>query len=286
MAHFLSKRRLDGERAMTTISGNMAGAMALDMTAAGLGAQLGLMAGMMSVSVGQMRSGVFQPSGQPFTASMSSSDQASIDLGDGNTLVFDKSNSQMQIVDAQGNTTTIWGDPHLMENGQNVGTFYGPTTFQLQDGTKITIDTQAGTEGTGVTYANTVTVTRGSNAVVVGNLDQENSGGLTLSSSQNGRALDAATPDGLVLNQASGGNWTSALTGQDVTQADLNMTKPGGEAAIQFGQAMGAMLGQFLTMGIMSEGLAAMTHGDGGVAHHADNGHRPPLLSLFAQVSL
>ena len=247
---------------MTSISGNMGGAIALDLMAVGLGSQLGALGDLMSISLGSVAAGLFQPSGPAFTASMPASGQASIDLGDGNRLLFNKANSQMQIEDAQGDVTTIWGDPHLVENGSQVGEFYGTTTFHLQDGTKITIDTKPGSENGGVAYADKVTITRGSNAVVVGNLDQETGGSLNVSLSQNGFALDAATADGLVLNQAAGGRWTSSLTGQNVTQSDLNMTKPGGEAAIEFGQALGQMLGAFLSTGMlftaMNGGGAAM----------------------------
>jgi hypothetical protein len=228
--------------------------------AAEFGASLGLFSGSMSIALGQMIAGLFQPSYPGFTAAMPASGQADINLGDGNSLRFDKSNSQMQIVDAQGNTTTVWGDPHLTENGQQIGTFYGPMTFQLQDGTKITVDTQAGTEGTGVTYADKVTITRGSNAVVVSGLDQQSAAPLSVTSSQAGYALDALTPDGLTVEQAGGGQWTNSLTGQAVSQADLNLTRSGMGVVFTFGAAMGEMLGGFLTSGLLSTSLAGAGH--------------------------
>lgn len=242
---------------MTTIQSDIAGA-ALNATAATLGSELGLMSSLMSVSLGQMLAGQFQPSGKGFTASMPSSGHASVNLGDGNTLSFDKSSSQMQITDAHGNVTTVYGDPHLLENGTNVGQFKGPMTFELKDGTKITVDTKPGTEGSGVAYADRVTITRGSNAVVVQGLDQESSSSLSISSSENGYALDGRTADGFTVDQAAGGQWINSMTGRDVTGSDLtNMTTPGAEKAIEFGQAFGQLLGGFLATGLISSALAS-----------------------------
>jgi hypothetical protein len=252
---------------MTTIQAQFAGA-ALSGAATALGEELGIFSGLMSVALGQMVAGGFQPSTPAFTAAMPASGQADVDLGDGNTLRFDKSNSQMQIIDGQGNVTTVYGDPHLLENGTNVGQFSGPMTFQLTDGTKITVDTRAGTEGTGVTYADQVTITRGSNAVVVSGLDQQSASSLQVSTSQNGYALDRSTFDGLRVEQGAGGQWTSSLSGQAVTQSDLDLTKPAGEGAILFGQAFGQMLGGFLANGLAGGGAPV-----GGQAHHARAAH-------------
>ena len=245
---------------MTAIDSNIGGSLALTAFASDLGAELGgAIPSLMSIGVGAFAGGGFQASGNPFTVSMPASGQASVDLGDGNTLTFNKSNSSMEITDAQGNTTTIWGDPHMIENGQTVGTFYGPMTFQLSDGTQISVDTKAGTEGTGVTYANQVTITRGSNAVVINNLDQESSAPLTATSSQNGFFLGATADKGLVLQQASGGQWIDSQTGQDVNAADLAATKPGDQAFIQFSQDIGQLLGSFLSTGLQSSALGALT---------------------------
>lgn len=244
---------------MPAIDANLGSAVALDLFAGQLGSQLGGLSGLMNIGVGTMSGGAFQPSGAPFTVSMPASGRASVDLGDGNTLVFNKSNSSMEIIDAQGNVTNVWGDPHLQENGKTIGTFYGPVTFQLSDGTDISVDTKAGTEGTGVTFANTVTITRGSNAVVINNLDQQTSAGLTATSSQDGYLLNATAPQGLVLDQAAGGQWIDSQTGQDVNAADLAATKPGDQAFIQFSQDLGQLLGSFLTSGLMSTALTALT---------------------------
>ena len=69
---------------------------------------------------------------------------ANIDLGK-YELQLDEKNSQIKIVNKNnGEVTNIWGDPHIDWNkdGKTDANFWGKTTFQLEDGTKITIDTE------------------------------------------------------------------------------------------------------------------------------------------------
>jgi Domain of Unknown Function (DUF1521) len=164
-----------------------------------------------------------------WTASLEGEGQAAIDLGDGYSLDIDENNSQILITNAEtGETTRIWGDPHVDVDGKHVYDFWGKTTFTLENGTKITIDTEQGHGNPDVYFASKLTITKGDQAIVVDGVSQQTKGDLSVAMSNNGEFLDAATGDGFVLHEnATGSGWRSELTGEVATQADLNATKPG-----------------------------------------------------------
>ncbi len=219
--------------------------------------------GTMSVNVGSMIGGLFQPAAAPFTATMPAAGQAQVDLGDGNTLVINKSNSEVQIKDAQGNVTDISGDPHVSVDGKHVGDFWGTTSFQLSNGTMITLNTKASQQYKGAYMTDSVTVTHGGNAVVITGVDQETSGSVSVQMGQNGYAMNASTAHGLVLDQsADGKSWTSSLTGQAVSQSDFDTTKPGAQAAVPFNANLGAALGLFLFGAGLGALMGAVGQGD------------------------
>lgn len=166
--------------------------------------------------------------GAEWTATMEGQGKADIDLGDGYSLQLDENNSQMVINDANtGESTKIWGDPHVEVNGEHKFDFWGTTTFTLGNGTKITINTEQYAANPSMYVANAVTITKGDQALQINGLSQNKTGDLSVSLSHNGYALDAATRDGYVLNEGAGG-WTSELSGALATQDDLDMTRPGG----------------------------------------------------------
>jgi hypothetical protein len=196
-----------------------------------------------------------QPQAQ-WTASTGAEGQASIDLGDGYSLQLDENSSSATITDANtGQTTQIWGDPHVMVNGQHQFDFYGTTTFTLPNGTKITVNTEQSQSNPDVYYANSLTITKGSQGMTVTGLSEQNKGDLAITMGQDGRALDAETADGYVLDEKSDGSgWTSVYTGQDATQADLDNTRPG--SAFETLDQLSTMFSQFLA-GAMLFGFAA-----------------------------
>ena len=51
---------------------------------------------------------------------------------DNNVIIFNKKT---------GEEYNIWGDPHVNIDGKHSFDFWGKTTFNLDDGTKVTIDT-------------------------------------------------------------------------------------------------------------------------------------------------
>lgn len=219
-------------------------------------------AGMILQAQGQNAAPSFEPV-QQWTAQMQGQDKASIDLGDGYTLDIDENNSQAIITNSEtGETTRIWGDPHVDVDGKHVYDFWGTTTFTLENGTKITIDTEAAADNPNVYYAEKLTITKGDQAIVVDGVSQLTKGDLSVSMSNNGEMLDAVTRDGFVLHEnATGSGWRSELTGEVATQADLNLTKPGqaygpGSELPSFGE-LNQALSTFLFLGVVGTMIEA-----------------------------
>jgi hypothetical protein len=212
------------------------------------------------VQAGQMTGGSFSAIPQAsWQAQLTGEHTGGIDLGDGYTLQLDERNSEITIRnDNTGETTRIWGDPHVEVDGKHVYDFWGQTTFQLENGTKITIGTEPFGDNPDAYVASKLTITNGDNAIVVDGISQNQLGDLSVSMSQNGQALDAATRDGFVLQEnATGSGWRSELTGEVATQADLDATRPGGlygpdSTMPSFGE-IGQFLGAFLLFGMAVE---------------------------------
>jgi hypothetical protein len=206
-----------------------------------------------------------QPQAQ-WTASTGAEGQASIDLGDGYSLQLDENSSSATITDANtGETTQIWGDPHVNVNGEHQFDFYGTTTFTLPNGTKITVDTQQSQSNPDVYYAESLTITKGSQGMTVTGLSEQTKGDLAITMGQDGRALDSQTADGYVLNEKTDGSgWTSAYTGQDATQADLDNTRPG--SAFETLDQLSTLFSQFLS-GVALISFA--TEIDAAISHEA-----------------
>ncbi|CAB3796493.1 DUF1521 domain-containing protein [Paraburkholderia caffeinilytica] len=156
--------------------------------------------------------------------------KASIDLGD-YKLNFNKADSSMVMTNAKtGDTTKIYGDPHIDQHAnsgnKSSAMFNGPMTFTLPDTTKITVGTQAAKNNPKVSFADDVTITRGNQGYVVKGLSEQNSAGLTIQKSRDGRQLDNATPDGYTLVAARDGTgWIDPTTGKQPTQSDFNRAK-------------------------------------------------------------
>lgn len=244
------------------------------------GAAMGQMMnfGSMSITPGIVAGGCVQSAADPFTASMPQDGQCSVDLGDGYTMQIDESNSQITIRDADGNSTRIWGDPHVEVNGQHIGDFYGTTTFQLNNGTKITINTEQWGDNPNAFVASQVVVTRGSQALTIDGVSQNQLGDVKVTMGGNGYLTDAATDDGLVVGErADGKGWTSSLTGQNVTQADFDTTKPGANDGLQFDSDLGAALGLWL-VGAQLAPLLGLT---GSTAIESSPANRPATLLAF-----
>jgi len=200
---------------------------------------------------------------------MGPSGRASVDLGDGYTLQLDERNSEIVINNANtGETTRIWGDPHVDVDGKRVFDFWGTTTFTLGNGTKLTINTEQWGGNPNAYVASQVVITRGDQALTIDGISQNQLGDLSITMGNNGRALDAAHRDGYTLYEnMAGSSWLTAR-GSIATQRDLDATRVGAE----FGPGSTAMslselstaLSQWLAIGAflnMGAGLTAQAYG-------------------------
>ncbi len=196
-----------------------------------------------------------QPQAQ-FTATMGQGGTANIKLGDGYELNLNENNSEINIVDHNnGQTTKIWGDPHVDVNGKHAFDFAGTTTFELKNGTKITVNTEQWKGNPNAYVASNVVITKGNQALVVNGISQNQLGDLSITQSNGGYAADAIARDGYVLHESDAG-WVSEHTGQVATQADMDATIGNGAYApgqhtISLGE-YGGMMGNWLLSGMMN----------------------------------
>lgn len=198
-----------------------------------------------------------------WTTQVTGRSTANVDLGDGYTLQLDERNSEIFIRNAStGETTRIWGDPHVDVDGKRAFDFWGTSTFTLENGTKITINTEQFGANPREYVASQVVITKGSNAIVVDGISQNTIGDMRVSASNNGYALDAAHRDGFTVHEnATGSGWRSEATGQVATQADADITRVGaafgpGSQVASLGEAMSMVqtvdvMNSFLTLGLL-----------------------------------
>lgn len=214
------------------------------------------------------------------TASLGPNGQGNIDLGDGYTLQLNENNSEITIVNANtGETTKIWGDPHVDVDGKHAFDFWGTTTFQLGNGTKITINTEQWQGNPNAYVASELVITKGSQAITVNGISQNQLGDLSVTMGNNGRALDRATRDGYTLTENSAGaGWMAQGGGHVATQTDLNATAAGGLYAPGSGmpslQELGQSLGAFLTFGLFV-GMLSSVAGDAAPEARNRQAHQP-----------
>ncbi|MCX5769559.1 MAG: DUF1521 domain-containing protein [Candidatus Hydrogenedentes bacterium] len=157
--------------------------------------------------------GVVQQPGENFSVTGNE-----IDLGNGYKVVVNPNQSGMshsdwKIVGPNGESTTVWGDPHVREADGGSFEFYGDSTFVLPDGTKISVgtvpygDTQARLSGS-------LTITRGNQCVSVSNVNTESPSISAVT--QNGREVDAQTNDGYIFTTVGKRADDWALDGAEV----------------------------------------------------------------------
>jgi hypothetical protein len=126
-----------------------------------------------------------------------------IDLGN-YTLDLNEQNMQWTLTNKKtGDKTDISGDPHVNENG-NKWDFKKDLSFQLDDGTRITVHTIP--YGNGQTISSELDITKGSHGMKVTGLGGNLDGALTVSDGLNGYALDAANNGTPEIYEAAG-NW-------------------------------------------------------------------------------
>ena len=107
---------------------------------------------------------------------------------DNNVLIHNK---------CTGETYEAWGDPHMKIDGQQAFDFWGTTTLNLDDGTKVTIETTPFGSNPNMTLASKVTITNGDYGVRISGVDTNQTGDLKIDEANGyGELLDAVTRDG------------------------------------------------------------------------------------------
>ncbi|HBR96607.1 MAG TPA: hypothetical protein DD979_04420 [Gammaproteobacteria bacterium] len=134
-----------------------------------------------------------------------------ITLDNGYTIELSNNKQQWTLKDKDGNVTRVWGDPHVDEDGDGDTDwdFKRDSTFVLEDGTKISVET-APWKGGDMTVSSKLTITKGDQAVVVSGIDKNQ---VQISDVMlNGRELDASTNDGFIFREGAGGvdEWMNA----------------------------------------------------------------------------
>lgn len=106
-----------------------------------------------------------------------------------------------------GEAYKVWGDPHVDVDGKHAFDFKGTTTFDLDDGTKITVDTTPWKGQNGATIASKVTIVDGQSdyAVQINGVDDNKTGDLTYNETSKGWLMDAMVDDGNVIHENPAG---------------------------------------------------------------------------------
>jgi len=171
---------------------------------------------------------------------------ATIKLDNGYKLELNEKSSEIKIINTRTREETrIWGDPHVDYNkdGKTDFDFWGSTTFKLEDGTKITINTVPFKgNNKGMFVADNVVVTKGQQSLVINGLSQNKLGDMKIVQGLNGKLLDAAVSDGkLTLRENPNGVGWLNEKGRMVTQTDGNKTKSPTEKSLPFNDQLAVM---------------------------------------------
>lgn len=127
-------------------------------------------------------------------------DPKEIALDNGYKIQIHGKDESWSIVDANGNSTKVWGDPHVSEgdkDGNMNWDFQKDATFVLEDGTKITCKCKDKGRADKNVYSNELIITKGNQSIKVTGIadNKPQIGNPTL----DGAAVDAATNDGYVF---------------------------------------------------------------------------------------
>lgn len=153
---------------------------------------------------------------------------AEIRLGDKYTINLEEGDESFTVRNNQtGAVTRVWGDPHVDKDadGKTDFDFKKDMTFQLEDGTKITVKTVPGGKD-GTTFSSELTITNGNNAIQVTGLasDKDGKNNLEVVQSNAGTTLDQLTADGAQVIYERGKDWVGA-NGQSIDQAAINVAE-------------------------------------------------------------
>lgn len=194
-----------------------------------------------------------------------------------------------------GETYRAWGDPHMDIDGKHEFDFWGTTTFALDDGTKVTIQTTPWGNNPEATLSSKVTITNGDYGVQITGVDTNSLGDLAIDEGKGwGRMVDWAVDDGNVLYENTFGKGFLAVDDQGriraVDQQYINETdlKKGGALAERFDGAFRMLEGlvSITFMGVFLSSLGelfnAATRDSGTRRNPANDGDGNPVPPFAA----
>lgn len=163
-------------------------------------------------------------------ATQTNKNQATLKIP-GYEFKFDRAGHTIEILNTKtGEKTKVHGDPHIEWTGDNKSEvdFYETTTFNLENGVKMTVNTKPLPNGTTVSDRVTITDAKSGQSAVIDGL--ANGDRIRIQTGQNAVALDRAVPDGILqlFENPNGIGWNTG-TGKLATMKDGLLSK--GDAA-------------------------------------------------------
>jgi len=201
---------------------------------------------------------------------------------DGN-VAYDNANYHITVGDTgtisiqnkvTGESYQISGDPHVYVDGQHAFDFWGRTSFVLDDGTKVTIQTTPYHGSATADIASTVTISNGDYGVRIGGVDDNARGDLNFQEfSGLGAMLDLVTADGNTMYENPVGSGFLAVDAfggvHQVDQNWINATDQlkGNQLAQQFVQMFSA-LGGLMTITLLGSFMSALENASHSSEHN------------------
>lgn len=140
-------------------------------------------------------------------------DDKTIKLDNGYEISLSGSSQEWTIKDSAGNSTRIWGDPHVAEKDGGNWDFKDGVTFALGDGTKITVGTTG--DNNGMTYSDSLTITKGNQHIQVTGI-ADNTPKIS-GPSLDGLTVDKNTNDGTVFYESGNASDWKTKAGTEIT---------------------------------------------------------------------
>ena len=191
-------------------------------------------------------------------------DNYRITAGDDNSVnIFNKNT---------GETYHVWGDPHVNIDGKHSFDFWGTTTFKLDDGTKVTINTTPWNNDPSQTLSSKVTITNGDYGVQITGVDTNTKGDLAFEEAAGlGQLADWAVADGNTIHENPNGRGFLGMDARGQLRAvdqqyinETDLAKGGAAMAQRAADAFRQMAG-LLAISFVGSFLQGLAQGlDGG----------------------
>ncbi|MBB5710896.1 DUF1521 domain-containing protein [Sphingomonas xinjiangensis] len=209
-----------------------------------------------------------------------------LDLSDGYSLTIDEARSAVFVAHGDtGETILVWGNAQIALDGADDARFWGTTTVELGNGTKITMETAQDPAIAGLFRLDKLTVTQAERAMVITGIAETTLGDLAVVQSHEGEALDAATRDGLTIVADLTGSWSDEY-GNAVTQTVLNQTAVGrrygpGKRTLSLREVSGA-ISSFVAYAQIDSLMLTIGRNLQGAPTRSDNSEVQRALALYA----